>query len=467
MALKALLLRRKIDEKNQALKEQRTKADELQVREAELEASIDEAQTDEEKAAVEQAVEEFERERAENEATAKSLQEEIAAAERELAELERSAPVAQGAAADEGKGERKDKHQMNTRTKFFGMTMEQRDAFFAREEVKEFLERVRSFKGQSRAVNGSELLVPDVMLELLRDNIIRYSKLISKVNLKAVKGTARQNIAGTVPEGVWTEMIGKLNELTISFNQVEVDGYKVGGFIVVPNSTLEDSNINLAAEILDALGQAIGFALDKAILYGKGTKMPMGIVTRLAQTAKPSDYGTNMPEWKDLHTTNMTKIDSTATDAKFVSALVLAAANAKSKYANGSKFWAMNETTYAKIVSKMVAFNAAGAAVAQVNNTMPVIGGEIVLLDFVPDGDIVGGYGSTYLLVERAGTSLAQSEHVQFIEDNTVFKGTARYDGLPVIAQDFVAINIENKAPTTSMEFAEDKANATPETPVV
>ena len=38
----------------------------------------------------------------------------------------------------------------------------------------------------------------------------------------------------------------------------------------------------LAGEIIDALGRAIGLALDKAILYGTGTRMPLGIVTRLA-----------------------------------------------------------------------------------------------------------------------------------------------------------------------------------------
>ena len=58
---------------------------------------------------------------------------------------------------------------------------------------------------------------------------------------------------------------------------------KVGGFIAIPNSTLEDSDIALANEILDGMGQGIGLAIDKAILYGTGTKMPVGIVKRFWQ----------------------------------------------------------------------------------------------------------------------------------------------------------------------------------------
>ena len=92
---------------------------------------------------------------------------------------------------------------------------------------------------------------------------------------------------------------------------------------------------------------------------------------------------------------------------------------------------------------------------------MPVIGGAIVVLgdNVIADDNIVAGYGDTYLLAERAGTQVEYSEHVQFIEDNTVFKGTARYDGLPVIAEAFVAIGIDGATPATTATFAEDTAN--------
>ena len=90
-----------------------------------------------------------------------------------------------------------------------------------------------------------------------------------------------------------------------------------------------------------------------------------------------------------------------------------------------------------------------------------VCGGAIETLDFIPDNVIIGGYGDLYLLAERAGTTLAQSEHVRFIEDQTVFKGTARYDGVPVIPEAFVAIGIGGTKPTATMTFAEDTANAT------
>ena len=95
---------------------------------------------------------------------------------------------------------------------------------------------------------------------------------------------------GAIPEAIWTEACAKLNELDFSFNQVEVDGYKVGGVVYICQATLEDSDLNLAYEIMEGMGASIGISVDKAILYGTGVKMPLGIATRLAQTSEPDNY---------------------------------------------------------------------------------------------------------------------------------------------------------------------------------
>jgi HK97 family phage major capsid protein len=436
---------------------------ELITREADLETALGEAKTDEEIATVDESVAQLEADKAEVDEKKSALEGEIQKLEGELEELNSKDP---GTKSEEKTNERKVELGGETRMRgniFAGVAREKVKVLIAREDVKEFLARTREFIGQQRAATGAELNIPEVMLDMLRDNLNIYSKLITKVRLKPVAGKARQNIAGTIPEGIWTEAIGKLNELALSFNQIEVDGYKVGGFIPVPNSTLEDSDLNLATEILDALGQAIGLAVDKAILYGTGTKMPLGIITRLAQIAQPSDWGTNAPTWTDLHTANLLKIDGgTLKASDFFAALLLQLGVAKPNYSDGKTFWAMNRKTRMALMSKAVSFNAAGAIVAGQMGTMPIENGDIVELDFIPDNDIVGGFGSLYLLAEREGSQLAVSEHARFIEDQTVFKGTARYDGAPAIGEGFIAVNIANVAPTTTATFGTDAAN-TPE----
>jgi HK97 family phage major capsid protein len=468
MALKQLMLSKKIEQRKTSLLELVTQEAGLKTREAELEASIDEAKTDEETAAVEEAADKLETEKKELDEKKSKLENEIAELEGELEQLNSKEPKNDSEKRNHTNYvyERKEDKTMKRNKFFYGMTREQVESLITRSEVKEFLARTREMINQKRSVTGGELGIPEVFLDILRDNLNQYSKLISKISLRPVAGHARQNIVGAVPEGIWTEAVGKLNELAIVFNQLEVDGYKVGGFVAVPNSTLEDSDIALANEIMTAIGQAIGLAIDKAILYGTGAKMPVGIVTRLAESAKPAYWGDNEKAWTDIHATHLLLIDAAAnTDVLFYKDLIMKLGVAEANYSDGSQFWAMSTKTFRTLQAKALTINAAGAIVSGQNNTMPIIGGDVVILDFVPNNVVVGGYGSLYLLAERAGATLAQSEHVQFIEDNTVFKGTARYDGRPVFGEAFVAINISQEvgavAPTANaVTFAADTANA-------
>lgn len=453
MALKTLKLRKNLDDTKKQLEELRGLSVDFEKREAEIEKAINEAETDDDKKVVEEEIEKFDAEKTEHNEKVAELEKRVEEIENDL----RSCEEKQETKTVEQKEERKEAKTMVVRK---NMTFEERSAFFTREDVKGFLDRLREAGQGNRAITGKELLIPTVMLDLIRENIEQYSKLYNKVHTVYVAGKGRQPIMGTIPEGVWTEMCATLNELALTFNEAEVDGYKVGGFIPVCNAVLEDNDVALGSEIIKALGQAIGIALDKAILYGTGTKMPLGIVTRLAQTSEPATYPVNARTWVDLHTSNIKSIASTVTGVDLFKQIILASGNAKGNYSRGAKFWAMNEATYTALVAESLNINAAGAIVSGQNGTMPVVGGDIVVLNFIPANVIIGGYGDLYLLAEREGTSIQQSEHAQFIQDNTVFKGTARYDGLPVIAEGFVAIGINGTTPNATMTFATDSANA-------
>ena len=464
--LKALMLRKKLDDVKKQLVAIRAKSEEFATREAELEADIAAASTDEEKAAVEEAIDKFETEKSENEEQAKALEKECEDLERELQETEQKTNTPPPASTD-GESRGKEFSGMNlefttkrARELFGKMSIEQRTAMFEREDVKSFNEQVRNAIKEKRALSDVGILVPKVYLGLIRENIERYSKLYRHVFVRPLGGEGRLSIMGGIPEAVWTEMCAKLNELDLGFNEVEVDGYKVGGFIPVCNAILEDSEIDLAAEIITVLGQAIGKALDKAILYGKGVKMPLGIVTRLCQTSAPENQSPKARPWVDLSTTNVKELNAALEGITLYRQFMLDASAAKGKYSRGEKVWVMNETTYTQLKATMMNVNAAGAVVSSINGTLPVIGGIVEVLDFIPDNIVIGGYFDLYLLAERAGTRIGQSEHVRFLDDQTVFKGTARYDGLPVIAEGFVVLGLNGTTPTADMLFAPDEANA-------
>lgn len=469
MALKVLLLNQQRKRLQTQLDGLRAKTPDFDRRSAELEKAIGEAETEEDQTAVGELLTEFETERSAHDSDIQRIEGEIAELTRQIQAEEAKAPAPPPADPIDPNhpttappAERKDDNTMsipNTRGRFFGMTRSQFGEFVKRAEVSKWLQDIRSIAMQGRAVSNANVLIPDHVLGLLRENIPLHSKLIKHVDARYLRGTARLNVMGAIPDAIWTEMCATLNELSLTFSTVETDGYKVGGFIPVCNALLEDSDENLAREIIDALTKAIAKALDKAILYGTGTKMPMGIVTRLVMTEAPAAHKNSLA-FKNVSTTNVLALGGkTGTD--LFKALLAASGAISTQYGSGSIFWVMNRKTHMKLMGESLGVNANGTIVAGMNNTMPVIGGTIEILDWMPDDVIVGGGDDLYLLVERAGTVIARSEHVQFIQDNTVFKGTARYDGIPVIAEGFVAISLGSSKPTaTAVTFAADTANA-------
>lgn len=458
--LRVLILQKELREKNDELEKLQAKAAELEQTRTSLEADIEQASTEEEMQAVREATDKYEAEKRENDEAKKTIEQRVSEIEAEIADLEKNQEDPEPEKEPEPEERKKETH-MNTRT-LCGMDAAETRAFIEREDVKALLQEVRTAYAEKRNITGAELTIPEVMLALLRENIMDYSKLYRHVNVVAVKGEAVKPVMGTIPEAVWTQCCGKINDLSLTFNAAEVGCWKVAGYFELCRATEEDSDVDLAGEIVAALGAAIGIALDKAMIFGLGTRMPLGIFTRLAQQSQPADYSADERAWVDLHTTNVITISAAnSVGTKLFQNIIIAGGNAKGKYSRGEKVWVMNEKTLTTLQAEGLAVTAAGAIVTGVNGSMPVAGGIIEVLDFMPDNMIVGGYMDLYLLAERAGTTVQRSDEVKFLDDASVWKGTARYDGKPVIAEGFVAIGINNTTPSaSSITFAPDVANA-------
>lgn len=467
MALKALLLRKQIDNKKRELEALRGQTADFEKREAELTKAIDEVTTDEERQAVEAEITAFDTEKAQHGEAVTELERTIAGLEDELKTEEAAQNTDPPETEHEKKRSDENMGKITTRANFFGMNMQERTAFVQRDDVKGFLGEIRTCIKEKRALTNVGLTIPQVMLGLLRENIMNYSKLYRHVYVRNISGEGKQLIMGTAPEAVWTDCCANLNELDLGFFDMVVDCYKVGGYFAVCNANLEDSDIDLAAEVLEALGQAIGKALDKAILFGRNTAahnaMPMGIASRLVQTSQPESYPATQRPWVDLHTSNVKALSADLSGANLISAIVTNSGAMKGKYSRGEKVWVMNEATYTALMAATVSVDAAGRIVTGVSDRMPVVGGIIEVLEIVPDNMIIGGYFDLYTLAERAGRRFAQSEHVRFLQDQTVFKGTARYDGAPAIAEAFVIMMLNNGTASTAVAgvtFAPDEANS-------
>lgn len=474
--MKVFWLRQKIEKLKKELENLRAKDAEFEKRENELKDAIEEAaaaegdDAAEKQQIIDEEVDKFDSEKKEHEEAKNKLEDEIAGMEEQLKEEEAAqdttpaTPPAPEAGSEENRG---GIHIMTTRAKMF--TEKIRSALFnergeaINEQVKNWLGEVRSCIKEKRELSNVGLTIPEVFLGILKENMVNYSKLYKYLDVRPLGGNGRLVVQGKIAEAIWTECCANINELSLAFNQVEVNCFKIAGFYQVCNATLEDSDIDLSATILEAIGQSIGLGVDKAVLYGRNTnktqKMPLGVVTRLAQTSEPADYPATARPWEDLHTSNIITLAAGLTGAALFKQILLASGAMKGDYARGTKVWIMNEKTHTKLMAETVINTADGQFVASASGSMPAVGGNIEVLNFIPDNTIIAGYFDLYLLAERAGQKFAQSEHVKFLEDATVFKGTARYDGQPTIAEAFIAIGLEGTTPSATMAFAPDTAN--------
>lgn len=431
---------------------------------------ITETSTDEERNAVSSAVDTFEQERSANAAEIARIQGEIDTRSAEIARLEaeQTPPPTAPAVSNSDTGSQNNHERsfvpMNNTTerRWFGLTYSERDALIAKDTTRDFLQRFRALREQQNSATGAELGIPTEFMQILRDLTYQNSKLWPYVHSESIRGHSRQNIVGTGAEAVWTEMLANINEISIDFTQLEMDGYMLAGYMAISNAVLQDdADLQLLTSILNAMGEANARALDKAIVYGTGKKMPVGFVTRLAAATTPTWWDNDQGDFTDLHTSHILKLDiDTTSGAAFFGTLIEALGIADPKYSDGRVFWVMNRKTHIRLMSKALAFNAAAAITAGINNTFPIVGGDIVELEFMADNDIAGGFGSLMRMAEREGLSIASSDIPFFLRNMTVYRSISRYDGKPARGEAFVMVNFHNTAPTTSISFAPDYANS-------
>ena len=408
MALRQLILNKKIKERSALLTQLRADETKLKDEEVELEKALDEAETDEEVKVVEDSADELEKKIKEKSDEITKLEDEKAELEAELAEIEDEQP--NNEEKEDGE-KRKMAKKVQTRNNADVMTIRESLQI---ENVRSFYQNIANAMVEKRSLTGAEKVVPTEVIDRIESKLGDYSTLINEVTVEKIGGTGRAVIAGDIPEAIWFE-IGKkaLDELEDKLDGVELDGFGLGGYVAVPNIIIENSLINLASHVEDRLAKAIAKALDKAILKGTGTKQPTGVVVSAPVANKVTSDGTIT----DL-IAKLAKVDTDGTGGEVIAV--------------------MNRATYySKIVPKTLAVAANGVLTG--SYALPF---RVVLSAYADDNTVVFGDFKQFLLAQRSEIRVESSTEVQFTSDNTVFKGVGFYDGKATKAEAFAVVTI-------------------------
>ncbi|WP_374717113.1 phage major capsid protein [Geobacillus thermodenitrificans] len=423
MALRQLMLTKKIEQRKAALDELVKREQELQAKAAELEQAIEEAQTEEEVSAVEEEVAKLEDERNELSEKKSKLEGEIAQLEGELEQLNSKQPSNQSRQkTQESKGDVAGMNRLQVRE------MLKTGEYYKRSEVVEFYEKFRNL----RAVAGGELTIPEVVVNRIMDIMGDYTTLYPLVDKITVKGTARILIDTDDSPATWMEQAGTLPQGDVgTIVAVDFDGFKVGKITFVDNYLIQDSIINLDDYVTRKIARAIAKAIDQGIVKGRGAanKQPTGIIPSL-----PASNQVTVEANGDLVKNLAKQIGLIDTGEDAVGEIVAVM---------------HRKTYYNRLVEFSIQVDAQGNVVGKLPNLRQpdFLGLRVVFNNFLDEDTVLFGDFSKYTLVERETITLDTSVHVKFAEDQTAFRGKGRFDGKPVKPEAFVLVTITDPAP--------------------
>ena len=277
MALKSLMLRKKIEDKKKELEAVKAAGD-FETREAELEKSIEEAETDEEKDAVDAEIDKLEAEKKEAEEKIEGLEREIEALDQELAAIE------------EGQKDKRKDGKVEMSERFTRDSMEYRTAFRDYIQTGKVDREILQFEQRSgdavSAASDLGVLLPEtVVQEIIKGVGEVHGQLYDRVRKTNLKGGVKY------PIGSFTAAFNRITETTKSDRQdpggitgyVQF-GYKIGEIRLA--RTLLQAVLSVPVfeqEFAKTIADAYVKAMDIEIMTGtEANNQCVGILTEAA-----------------------------------------------------------------------------------------------------------------------------------------------------------------------------------------
>lgn len=419
MALRQIMLAKKIEQRKSALEQLLEQERSLQARSSELESAIEEATTPEEEAAVTEEVEKYESDKAELEGKKTTLESEIADLEGELEQLNSKVPSNSTRSRTNNENER----GLEGMNRLQVRELLKSGEYYKRSEVVEFYEQFKNL----RAVTGGELTIPEIVVNRIMDIMGDFTTLYPLVDKIQVKGTTRILIDSDTTAATWIEQAAPIPTGDVgTITNVDFDGFKVGKVTFVDNYLLQDSIINLDAYVTKKIARAIAKALDLAIIKGTGAanKQPTGIIPNIPAGNQKSVLG-DANLLKSL-IKNIGLIDTGDDSVGEIVAVM------------------KRSTYYNRLVEYSIQVDSSGNVVGKLPNLKnpDLVGLRVVFNNNMDEDKVLFGDFSQYTLVERENITIDSSTHVKFTEDQTAFRGKGRFDGKPVKPAAFAIVTI-------------------------
>lgn len=288
------------------------------------------------------------------------------------------------------------------------------------DEVRNFYSDLRVGLRRGSLTRGSEIVIPEEAEDSLTELIKEYSALYSEVRMIPIGIDGRAIVSVDDVKAVWSFSADVLTEMDSSLSAVELADNKLGCFTSVPNSTLENTLIDMVLYIEDLLAQAMAYGFDDAVINGVGDN---------TSVFEPRGIMMNLPATNQVTLTMDAMDQSLVSPGHILNEISLITPGTKDDI--GEVIAVMKRKTYYN-------YAAAGA-----NSSLPYPNLNGVRVKFTPavgDKKIILGDFKQYVMGKRRGAQIASSDQVKFTDDQTLLKVSGRFDGQPLNNAAFVEI---------------------------
>ena len=263
--------------------------------------------------------------------------------------------------------------------------------------------------------------VPTATLDRIIDKLRQTSALFNRISVSYIPGNVNLVVADAKNSANWKTEGSDGTPEDDTVKSVQLNGYELIKLVEISAAASAMTIDAFEQYIADEIGRQMAIAVENAILTGDGDGEPTGILEGITWTA----------------TENLVEHNGEITYDDLMDQLALL----PTMYHPQSAF-VMNRKTLFQQVRKIqtddgmpiFAYNPQDQA------AMSILGYEVILDDYMPDGEVLLGEFTKYFMNFSQAPSIETSREAGFKSGKMVYRGLAVADGKPALDEAFVLL---------------------------
>jgi HK97 family phage major capsid protein len=282
---------------------------------------------------------------------------------------------------------------------------------------------------------GYTLAPAQYVAKLLKnvDDLVFIRQKATKYQINGAHKLQLPTLAADPADSDWTsELLVGSEDSTMAFGTFELDPNPLAKYLLVSNTLLNNSQLNIADLVLGRLSYKFAVSEEKGFMTGDGSSKAIGIFEASATGCIPTS--------RDKAFAATTAVDSNALiDAKY---------HLKEQYLSRAE-WVFHRTTVAAI-SKLKDSNGQYVWQPGISKGEPdtILGLSVNKSEFCPNTLTAGLYAgalgdfSNYHIADQLQMQFQRLVELKALTNQTVFVGRLEVDGRPAVTEAFVRLKM-------------------------